>query len=242
MKTKTVDIEVKALDGQPEGYFEAYASVFDNIDSYGDMIVKGAFADSLAEYAATKSPVPVYWRHRMDDPFMNLGTAEAKEDDRGLWTGCQLDLETAAGKQTHKLLKNKRVTQMSFAYDVLEGAWVDREQEDGGSYYELRKLRLHEISIVPVGANQETEILAVKTAIDSVVAGVKAGRGLSADEEQEARGAYAALGGVFKTDQKKADGTSDAKTEEPHEGAKAEEPKKDRHAKTLAVNQLVQSL
>jgi len=241
VKTKTVDVEIKALDDKQEGYFEAYASIFGNVDSYGDMVVKGAFEESLAEYAAAGAPIPVYWRHRMDDPFMNLGAAEAKEDDRGLWSGCQLDLETAAGKQTHKLLKEKRVRQMSFAYDVIEGAWVDRKAEDGGSYYELRKLRIHEISIVPVGANQETEILAVKAAVESVVAGVKAGRGLSADDEQEARAAYAALGDVLKTDQEKADGTSDAKTEEPSP-AKVEEPTMHQHAKALAVNQLVQSL
>ena len=223
MKTKTIDVDVKAIDEGAEGTFTAYASVFGNVDSYGDMVIPGAFAESLEEYRTAGAPVPLYWRHRMDDPFMNLGGADGAEDDHGLLVTCQLDLETAAGKQTHKLLKSKRVRQMSFAYDVLEGAWVEREAAAGGSYYELRKLRLHEVSIVPIGANQETEILTVKTAVDVVLAGVKAGRPLSSDEQQEARAAYTALGGLLQTDQEKAAGSPDAKAEEPAR-AKAEEP------------------
>lgn len=241
MKTKTIDVVVKAVDDGEEGRFTAYASVFGNVDSYGDMVVKGAFEESLAEYASASAPIPLYWRHRMDDPFMNLGGAAGVEDDHGLLVECQLDLETAAGKQTHKLLKSKRVRQMSFAYDVIEGAWVDRKAEDGGSYYELRKLRIHEVSIVPVGANQDTEILAVKAALDAVVAGVKAGRPMSPDEWQEARGAHAALGELLKTDQEKAAETPDAKAEEPS-GAKAEEPTNVYAARALAEATIQQLL
>jgi HK97 family phage prohead protease len=220
MRTKTIDVELKA-DDSTEGRFTGYASVFGNIDSYGDMVIAGAFAESLAEYASAD-----YWRHRMDDPFMNLGTASAEEDERGLLVDCQIDLETAAGKQVHKLLKAKRVRQMSFAYDVLEGAWVDRKPEDGGSYYELRKLRLHEVSVVPIGANQDTEILAVKTAADVVLAGVKAGRGLSADEQHEARAAMAALGDALKQ--------NDSTTPEPEDIPSKSDPAPSRSARALA--------
>jgi hypothetical protein len=55
---------------------------------------------------------------------------------------------------------------MSFAYDVLEGGEAQREKADGEkeTVYELRKLKLYEVSVVPIGANQETSILAVKAA------------------------------------------------------------------------------
>lgn len=225
MKTKTIQIQMKAVGDSDEGRFQAYAAVFGNKDSYGDVIVAGAFAESLAEYGTKGDGVPVYWCHRMDDPFMNLGsTLEAKEDDHGLWVDIQLDLETASGKQVHKLLKDGRVTQMSFAYDVLEGAWVERDAADGGSFYELRKLRLHEVSIVPIGANQETEILAVKAASDAVEAGVNSGRTLSVKSQDELRAAYESLGRVLNTStsDEKSSGAPEAKDEEP-EGAKSEE-------------------
>lgn len=162
MKTKTLQVEVKAID-LDEGQFEGYAAVFGNKDSYGDVITAGAFADTLGEdYGENGKGVPVYWCHDFKDPFKNIGsTIWAKEDQRGLRVRVQLDLDTQNAKQTLKLLKEGRVNQMSFGYSVLEGAFV--ESEEHGFFYELRKLKLHEVSVVPIGANQETEILAAKS-------------------------------------------------------------------------------
>lgn len=233
MLTKTLTVDVKAIGDDDSGLFQAYASVFDNVDSYGDVVIAGAFLDSLKEYGSQGQGIPLYWRHRMDDPFMNLGaTTEAREDEHGLWTECQLDLTNETAKQVYKLLKEERVRQMSFAYDIEEAAWVDRKAEEGGSYYELRKLTIHEISIVPVGANQATEILAVKSARDAVVAALTDARP-KADESDPAPPAS-------DEDQETADEPSDAKTEEPS-GAKAEEPTIVPTARALATNQLTQT-
>jgi len=222
VKTKTVDINVKADDPEGEGQFTGYASVFGNKDSYRDVVLAGAFTESLAKYGPNGSGIPVYWRHRMDDPYMLIGqTLEAKEDEHGLFVHVQLDLSINNGAQTYKLLKAGLVKQMSFAYDVLEGAWVETEDD---YYYELRKLDIHEVSVVPVGANQETEILAVKSAALAVAAGVKAGQIVPAAAKAELKSAIDALGEALTstTDQEKAAGTPDANAEEPR-GAKAEE-------------------
>jgi uncharacterized protein len=225
MLTKTVDIEMKAVGD--DGTFQAYASIFGNIDSYGDVVVAGAFAESLAEYAAAGDPIAVYWRHRMDDPMLNIGECAGKEDTRGLLVDGKLDLENPNGAYTHKLMKNRRVRQLSFAYDVIEGGWVEKT-EDGQnvSYYELRKLRLHEVSIVPVGANQETEILAVKAAREAAAAA-------AADDRQKA-GEPGAADAAAGEDQGTADEPSDAKTEEPA-GAKVEEPTTGRSKQHLGL-------
>lgn len=160
-------------DGLKEGQFEAYASVFGNKDSYGDVVVPGAFADSLAQWKDGGSFIPLLFGHNMSDPDFNLGHVEdAKEDDHGLLTLNQLDLENPKSQQTYRLIKGRRINQMSFAYDVLEGGWATRQKDsDGGDspdnqeeYFELRKLKLYEVSVVPIGANQETEITAFKAA------------------------------------------------------------------------------
>lgn len=230
MLTKTIDVEIKAVGDDGSGRFQAYVSVFDVVDSYGDMVVKGAFLESLASYGAKGEGIPIYWRHRMDDPWLNLGaTLEAKEDDHGLWIEGELDLEEGAAARVYKLLKKKRVRQMSFAYDTHEEARVERKPEDGGSYWELRKLHIHEVSVVPVGANQETEILAVKAA--RAAAAAEDAR-LKADEASASAEA---------DDQETADELSDAKAEEP-EGVKAEEPTNVATARALATNQLIQTL
>ncbi|MCT2085046.1 HK97 family phage prohead protease [Microbacterium enclense] len=227
MRTKTIDVEVKAVGDDGSGEFEAYASVFGNIDSYGDVVVKGAFADDLDRWGADGAGIPIYWRHRMDDPFMNLGaTLKSAEDDHGLLVRGQLELDEATAAHVYKLIKTGRVRQMSFAYDIVEAGWVEKtENGQNVSYYELRKLRIQEISIVPVGANQETEIVSVKTALQSVETDVtKTGRQLSADERAELIAASRSLKALLDhEDQGTATAPSDAKTEEP-EGAKAEEP------------------
>lgn len=226
MLTKTLDVEIKAIGDDGDGRFQAYASTFDVVDSYGDMVIKGAFLDSLAEYGSKGEGIPLYWRHRMDDPFMLIGkTLEAKEDDHGLWVDCSL-LDTNNAKQVHALLKAGLVKQMSFAYDIVEGAWVDRKAEDGGSYYELRKLKIHEVSVVPVGANQDTEILAVKSARNAAISALKT------DPQEGAEAKSATADDV--DDQGTAEEPSDAKAEEPSR-AKAEELKTERSAQHLGL-------
>lgn len=55
---------------------------------------------------------------------------------------------------------DKRLAQLSFAYDVLDHAKVTLE--DGTHANELRKVRVYEFSFVPVGANQDTSVIGVK--------------------------------------------------------------------------------
>lgn len=158
--TKQVTAQMKA-DGLADGQFTGYAAVFDNKDSYGDVIRKDAFAESLAAYGEKGAGIPCYWSHQMSNPLMCIGeTVEAREDDRGLFVKVQLDLDTEMGAQVHRLIKAGRVNQMSFAFDIEDYAFA--ESDELGDYMELRKLKLHEVSVVQVGANQETELLDVK--------------------------------------------------------------------------------
>lgn len=242
MKLKDTPVQIKAGpdDGLGEGQFTAYASVFGNVDSYGDVVMPGAFADDLNAWDESGNPIPLLFGHNMSDPDYNLGhVVTATEDEKGLLVTAQLDLENPKALQTYRMLKGRRINQMSFAYDVLEGADAQREKADGAkeSYYELRKLKLYEVSVVTIGANQETEVLAVKTAADALLSGTKAGRAISAKNEGELRKAHEAIGNVLAAigeadDQEKASGTTEAKSDASDEepaGAKSsasdEEPK-----------------
>lgn len=177
-----------------DGEFIAYASVFGNRDSYGEVVEKGAFADSLAEWSKGDNPIPLLWGHNFADPDYNLGyLKEAVEDDRGLKVHAVLDMESPKSAQVYRLLKSGRVAQMSFAFDVEKESFVEPVSEDNGDgtktvtpgYWSLEKLKLHEVSVVPLGANQETEVLAVKSAAESLRA--KAGKALSAKNEAAIR-------------------------------------------------------
>ena len=242
MLLKDTPIQIKAGpdDGLAEGQFSAYASVFGNVDSYGDVVIPGAFADDLKAWEESGNAIPLLFGHNMSDPDFNIGhVVDAKEDERGLLVTAELDLENPKAKQVYRMLKGRRINQMSFAYDVLEGGDAQREKLDGSKegYYELRKLKLYEVSVVTIGANQETEVLAVKTAADALLSGAKAGRVISAKSEDDLRQAHAALANVLAAigeddDQKQASGTTEVKSsasdEEPPAAkshASDEEPK-----------------
>lgn len=162
VQLKTVGLFDVKTEGEPDGVFTAYASTYD-VDSVGDKVKFGAFGASLKSWAESGNSIPLLWSHRMDDPDMNLGhVLDAKEHDgRGLWTKNQLDLENPKAVQAYRLLKGKRIRNLSFAYDTLDRASV---MHDGKSVNELRELKLYEVSLTPIGANQHTQVLGVKAA------------------------------------------------------------------------------
>ena len=228
VKNQAVKIKAGPDDGLGEGQFQAYASVFGNKDSYGDVIVKGAFADDLKAWENSGAPIPLLFGHNLADPDFNIGhVLDAKEDDHGLLVTAQLDMESPKAPQVYRLLKGRRLNQMSFAYDVLDGGPANSEEH--GQYNELRKLKTYEISVVPIGANQETEVLAVKAAVEQIAA-PKAGRVLSAKNLSALKAARDAIDSVLAAgepaeDQEKASTSGQAKDEEPQCWAKSEEPR-----------------
>lgn len=195
MQTKSFGVRVKAVgttDGlDSDGEFEAIVAAW-NADTYGDRIVKGAFADDLQRWADSGDPIPVVWSHRWEDPFSHVGRVLAAEErDEGLWVHAVIDdLDTnPTAAQVHRLLKGRRITQFSFAFDVIEGG--PAKSEEDGDAYELRKLKTYEVGPCLVGVNQETELLAAKAE-----AMVKAGRVLSQSNYDllvEARGSLDAV-------------------------------------------------
>ena len=247
MDTKTVRVEVKAgpEDGLEEGQFLVYPSTFTKTpDSYGDIVAPGAFLDTLAEWKAAGNTIPALYGHRLDDPdFFVGGAIDSGEDEHGWWVKGEFDLESPKGPQVYRLVKGRRLNQLSFAYDVEDEASV--ELEDGTKANELRKLKVYEFSFVPVGANQDTSVVAVKANADAITDGIKAGRAISAKNESELRKAYESIGAVLSAlgtdDQEKASGQAVVNDEEPQR-AKSEEPSVNPSARTLIAEVQLLSL
>lgn len=241
MLIKSAPALLKSVD-EETGVFEAIVSVFGNKDSYGDIVMPGAFTDTLAEWAAKGDPVPIYWSHQMSDPDFNIGYClELKEVEKGLWVKGQLDLDDALpgskAPQVYRLMKGRRVTQFSFAYDIDEAGWVEADDD---AWFELRKLSLHEVGPTPIGANQDTELLTVKAAgaqALELASHLKAGRTISAKNETTLRKALDSLelsatqikDVLAAIDDGEASNDSTAKADEPGKdeetsGSKSEDP------------------
>ena len=194
MNIKSAPLKVKATGedaGLEEGQFEAYAAVFDVKDSHGDIIRKGSFADTLKSWDESEAHIPVLWGHDFDDAFNNIGRVlKAEEDDEGLKVVAELDLENPNGKQVHRLISQKRVTDLSFAFDV-EDYKVHSAKDDEGGYTELLKLGLYEVSVVTVGANRQTRFTDVKSAARKIASA--AGRVQAAKSDDDIASALDSL-------------------------------------------------
>lgn len=147
------------------GTVEGYASTWDRMpDSYGDVVARGAFADTLRAWARRDQPIPLLFGHRTDDPKYNIGrVVDAHEDGRGLFIRAEFDADNETAQEVRKLAKQGRLYQFSFAYQVLDSGPVTLP--DGTRANELRKIDLYEVSLVQIPANQNAVVTSVKDGV-----------------------------------------------------------------------------
>lgn len=226
MNTKSLLLDIKAApdeseDSSGQGQFTGYASVFGNVDSYGDVVQPGAFTDSLDAFGEGGAGIPCYWSHDMSDPMKCIGeTTSAVEDEKGLLVTVQLDLDNPNGAQAYKLIQRGLVRQMSFAFEVQSEE--PASDEELGDHNRLNQLKIFEVSLVQVGANQQTELLDVKDRLS----GVKAGRKISATNEDKLNQAQQLISDVLASVQSEAedDGQATESSDEEPKQVKSEEP------------------
>lgn len=190
----------KALDdpqGEDNGKFEALVSVFGNVDKQGDRVVKGAFDKTLAEWKANGAPIPIIWSHNWGDPNAHIGSADPNdvvETDQGLKVSGKIDLDNPFAAQVYRLLKERRVKEFSFGYEVRK---EKKSTKDGAN--ELLDLGLIEVGPTLKGANSSTELLAVKNDLEAAAWGqipeieTKAGRRISGATEEQIRSRITAI-------------------------------------------------
>lgn len=158
MKTRNVQLSVKAVGNT--GEFEGYASVFDVVDSYNDVVVAGAFMESLTDHASKGTMPALLWQHKADEPIGKW--LEMKEDERGLYCRGQLLIEDdPLAKRAYAHLKAKSVSGLSIGYALKKWAY----DEDHG-VLELLEIDLWETSIVTFPANEQARVDEVKTRRD----------------------------------------------------------------------------
>lgn len=145
------------------GTVKGYASTWDREpDAYGDVIAKGAFTKSLERWADLGMPIPLLYGHNTDDPEYNIGAVTlAKEDERGLYIEADFDAENPKAQYVRKLVKEGRLFQFSFAFEVMDAGEVTLE--NGIKANELRELDIFEVSLVQIPANQHAEVVEVKS-------------------------------------------------------------------------------
>ncbi len=149
---KQVDFEIKSSKVDEESnefVFSGYASTFGNEDFGGDIVIEGAFAESIKELGGK---VKALWQHDRHEPigiFTNL-----KEDNIGLFVEGRLPLDDDfVSKRIVPQLKIGSIDSMSIGYR-LEVFEVDNET----GVWRLIKVSLKEISLVTFPMNDRAMI------------------------------------------------------------------------------------
>jgi HK97 family phage prohead protease len=144
---KSIELKEATTTRQADGRLKvvAYAAVFGNIDSYNDIIVKGAFANSLKKEGKR---VAVCWQHDMRKPIGKLTLIE--EDNNGL------KVEFLISKSEEDVavkVEEGIISEMSIGYSTVAFDYNTKDE-----IRTIKEARLYEVSLVTRGANEEAKI------------------------------------------------------------------------------------
>ena len=160
-KTKSrleYDFEIKSIHDDEEDdkffIFEGFASTFGNIDHDGDIMVRGAFKESLEK----RMPV-VLWQHNTREPIgMPI---ELKETDQGLFIRARLPKDdTFVTGRVIPQMKVGSVTKMSIGFFILDS---EDELIEGRRVTHIKKVELLEFSLVTFASNEQASVTGMKS-------------------------------------------------------------------------------
>lgn len=159
-KNSGVPLDAKAVSDT--GTIEGYASVFGNVDSYGEIVEPGAFVDSLVKSQRTGRKVKMLWQHDAHQP---IGVwDDLAEDAKGLWVKGRLLIDQSPkAREAHGLLKEGALDGLSIGYRTI--ASVPKDGKPG--VISLTKLDLLENSVVTFAANERARVEVVKAITDA---------------------------------------------------------------------------
>lgn len=148
------------LEGDGAG-FVGYASTFGNVDSYGDTIVKGAYADTLKVNGLPR----MFFNHNAD--AVPIGKwVKAEENDHGLLLTGEFTPGNALAQEVKAALKHGTVDSLSIGYRLKKG-----DYEDTATGRTIKKVaHLAETSIVTFPADKfaRVDLSSVKNYRDEI--------------------------------------------------------------------------
>lgn len=159
---KSSELSVKNTDDNTRE-FSGYASTFNGVDSYGDTIAPGAFAETIQNHRSSDTVVPILFEHGRDLDSHVGEVLDMEEDENGLFIRGRLD-NTEAGLRAYNLVKGRRIKGLSIGFYPLE---VTPDESDGTPVTSISQIDLREISLVMFPADPRAEITSVKSAMSS---------------------------------------------------------------------------
>lgn len=134
---------------------KGYASVFGNVDSDGDIMVKGAYAKTISEWGPQgKGRIKMCWQHDIYDPIAK--TEELFEDSKGLGFVAHAPKDVSHISDRIKMIEGGVIDELSVGFRIIK-------REDGGSgIRKINEVKLYEYSLVTLASNELAKITMVK--------------------------------------------------------------------------------
>lgn len=135
-------LDVKAVGD--DGSVSGYASVFNVVDSYRELVMPGAFKTSLADAKRAKRSIKMLYQH---DPYQPIGVWNVvQEDSTGLHVDGRLLIDVSPkAAEVYGLVRERAIDELSIGYREIETVKLPNALG-------LKKLDLKEVSIVTFGA------------------------------------------------------------------------------------------
>lgn len=153
--------------GGGTGSVEGLASTFGNVDSYGDTVERGAYAETIPTFLVNGF---VAWGHDWHAPIAT--PTSAVENERGLYLTAEFHSDPEAQRArtiTQERLARGKSMGLSIGYEALEWEFRKVETPIRGQYGEftdkvrvLKKIKLFEISLVTVPADDAARVTGAK--------------------------------------------------------------------------------
>lgn len=165
MNNEFIDVpfqfEAKSLT--EDGTFEGYGSMFGGEpDSYGDVVVKGAFKKTISKGGRNGFGIAMLYQH---DPKQPIGTWQTlREDDKGLYVKGKLIRGVQKADEAYLLMKENVLRGLSIGYDTIDHEIVEDKKRNTRTRF-LKEVSLWEISPVTFPALVRAQITNVKDAI-----------------------------------------------------------------------------
>lgn len=114
-EVKFTSLDLKAVE--VDGSFEGYASLFHREDLSRDIVLPGAFSESLRQRGP--AGVKMLFQHDANQP---IGVwASLKEDARGLYAQGRLMPEVAKAREVHALMRAGALDGLSIGFRAVKG-------------------------------------------------------------------------------------------------------------------------
>lgn len=154
IRTVSFDYKQEGDERIIEGYFIRFNEPTELFPGIFEQILPEAVSPDI-----NSEDIRALWNHNTQYVLgrTTAGSLSIRVDNSGVWAHIELP-DTSYANDVHALVKRGDVNQCSFGFDILDEEMV--ELEDGNTRFDIKKIKLYEVSVVTFPAYPTTSVSA----------------------------------------------------------------------------------